>query len=239
MDECPYRECDGDGFVVDEATNTALPCRCRGERQAARRARAVEGRLRRAIPKRYRDLSFDRHPLNEVALLHPTASATVRAFAASISSNIADGKGLWLAGDKGTGKTSLAYLVSATAARAGHTVLVWNTVDLMNDLRRSFDPSSPHATSDIVEAACTVDLLQLEDLSAARPTEWVLEQLYLIVNRRYEEERTLICTSDMDEGDSPYDLEDQVGARTISRILGTCELVPLKGEDMRLKGAAA
>jgi len=234
MDECPYRACDGDGFVVDEATNTAVPCRCRAERQAARRARAVEGRLRRAIPKRYRDLSFDRHPLDEVALLHPDAAAKVRRYAASIETHLERGEGLWLHGGTGTGKTNLAYYVSAQAARQGRTVLVWNTVDLMNDLRRSFDPEAPRATSEIVEAACTVDLLQLEDLSAARPTEWVLEQLYLIVNRRYEEERSIVCTSDGDPDDTPASLADHIGQRTYSRLLGMCgDPVELYGADMR------
>jgi DNA replication protein DnaC len=232
--DCPYGECDGDGMAVDEATNTARPCRCRAERVALRRKRKMEGRLRRAIPKRYLDMSFERHPLDEIASLHPIIAQEVRAYVSDLDGNLEAGRGLWLCGTKGTGKTSLAYYVSAAAARAGHSVLSWNTITLLNDLRDSLN--SDRGAGEIIDAACSVDLLQLEDLSAARTTEWVLEQLYLIVNRRYEDQRAIVFTSDLpDASADPHALAEHVGERTFSRLLAMCSTpLVMNGQDMRL-----
>ena len=41
---CPFGQCDGSGFVIDEATRVATPCRCRsGARRAPARAAAQRG----------------------------------------------------------------------------------------------------------------------------------------------------------------------------------------------------
>jgi DNA replication protein DnaC len=240
---CPHGACDGDGFVVDAATNTARPCACRPARIALRKAARQESQLRRAIPKRYREMSFERHPLSEIAMAYPDAARAVKRYVADLPAQLDRGAGLWLYGSKGTGKTSLAYYVSATAARRGYSVLSWNTITLLNDLRDSFDTERRGAaTVEIIDAACSVDLLQLEDLSAQRTTDWVLEQLYLIVNRRYEEEKAIIFTSDVPPGEesNPLALQEHVGSRTFSRLLEMCgDPIELIGPDMRLQAGAA
>lgn len=64
-EECPYGDCDGDGWVVDVDTNTASPCRCRPERQAIRRARRAQHPLvaefiRRVGSREVEDIEGDR-----------------------------------------------------------------------------------------------------------------------------------------------------------------------------------
>ena len=56
---CPDGRCDGSGFLYDEAKRTARPCSCRPARLARKKAAAVQGRL----PKRFREVSFDREPI--------------------------------------------------------------------------------------------------------------------------------------------------------------------------------
>ena len=34
---CPFGECEGSGFIVDEETDSARPCRCRDRRIASAR----------------------------------------------------------------------------------------------------------------------------------------------------------------------------------------------------------
>ena len=44
----------------------------------------------------------------------------------------------------------------------------------------------------------SVDLLHLDDLGAEKRTDWVLEQLYAIVDRRYEEQRSMVVTTNLE-----------------------------------------
>jgi DNA replication protein DnaC len=75
-----------------------------------------------------------------------------------------------------------------------------------------------------------VDLLHVDDLGAENTTDWVLEQLYSIVNTRYEDERAMIVTTNL----APELLVQQLGERTVSRLVAICgDPLPLFGEDRR------
>jgi DNA replication protein DnaC len=236
---CPFDACDGSGFRIDEQTNTASDCACRVQRIANARAR----RLRDRVPRRYTDLSWDRHPLTQLARdpLNSGSVREVKRFCADITANLADGRGLWLMGHTGTGKTTLGYMVAATATSAHHSVLSFNAVALLNRIRATMDPDSRERAGDVIRTLAEVELLHVEDLRVARPTEWVLEQLYLIVNARYEEQRSIVFTSDIDSDadgplvPAPRELAEHVGARTYSRLLEMCgDPVLIMGNDKRI-----
>jgi DNA replication protein DnaC len=221
---CSLGVCDGSGFVIDEATNTATDCPCRAVRIAGARTRSLEGR----IPRRYRGVSFDRPPVSDIARTAPDQIRSVRRYVAAIETNVDGGKGLWIQGDVGTGKTTLAMLVSKTALDAGRSVAIYSLPRLLNLLRESMD--SDKGMVDFMDRLTAVDLLHLDDLGAEKQTDWVLEQLYSIVNSRYEAERAIVATTNL----MPDELSERLGARTVSRLVEICgDLIPLYGEDKR------
>jgi DNA replication protein DnaC len=221
---CPLGECDGGGFVVDEATNTARDCGCRGGRIAGARTRSLAAR----IPRRYRGVSFDRPPVSDLARTAPDQIRAVRRYVRAIEENLAAGRGLWIQGDVGTGKTTLAMLVSKAALDAGRSVAIYSLPRLLNLLRESMD--SDRGMLDFMDRLTAVDLLHLDDLGAENSSEWVLEQLYSIVNARYEAERAIVATTNL----MPDELSERLGARTVSRLVEICgDLIPLFGEDRR------
>ena len=57
----------------------------------------------------------------------------------------------------------------------------------------------------------------------------MLEQLYAIVNARYEDERSIVITTNL-ERDA---LAEQINERTVSRLEEMCEVLPLWGADAR------
>ena len=63
----------------------------------------------------------------------------VRAFTDDIDAKLDEGAGLWLSGDVGTGKTSLAMLVSKAAVEAGRTVAIYSLPRLLARIRRTYD----------------------------------------------------------------------------------------------------
>jgi DNA replication protein DnaC len=236
---CLLGLCDGSGFRIDEQTNTASDCPCRPQRVANARGR----HLRDRVPRRYTDLSWDRHPLTQLARdpLNADAVRKVKRFCTDIHANLAEGRGLWLMGHTGTGKTTLGYMIAATATQTRHSVLSFNAVALLNRIRDTFDADSRERRGDVIRTLAEVELLHIEDLRVARPTEWVLEQLYLIVNLRYEEQRSIVFTSDIDSDEDgplepiPKELEEHIGRRTFSRLLEMCgDPVVIMGTDKRI-----
>ncbi len=218
---CPYGLCDGGGFVIDEATNTASDCRCRPQRLSRARARSLEA----VIPRRYSGASFDRPPV--VDMPEPVV-ADVRRYVRHIEQRLDEGRGLWLVGDVGTGKTTLAMIISRAALDAGRTVAIYSLPRLLNVIRRAID--SEAGMLDYLDRLAAVDLLHIDDLGAEKTTEWVLEQLYSIVNARYEAQRAIVATTNL----MPDELAEQIGARTVSRLVEMCgDPLPLFGEDHR------
>ncbi|HWY17621.1 MAG TPA: ATP-binding protein [Solirubrobacteraceae bacterium] len=223
-ESCPFGECDGSGFEIDETTNTATDCRCRAARIAAARTKSLAGR----IPRKYQDVSFERPPVSDIARIAPEQIRVIRRYTQTIDANIDAGKGLWLVGDVGTGKTTLAMLVSRAALQAGRSVAIYSLPRLLNLIREAID--SDVGKLDFLDRLAMVDLLHIDDLGAESKTDWVLEQLYSIVNARYEAQRAILATSNL----TPEKLSEQIGPRTVSRLEEMCgDPLGLFGADKR------
>ena len=221
---CPLGLCDGSGFLVDERTNTATDCECRAARIAGARTRSLAGR----VPRRYRGVSFERPPVSDIERTAPEQIRAIRRYVQRIEANLAGGRGLWIQGDVGTGKTTLAMLVSKAALDAGRSVAIYSLPRLLNLLRESMD--SEGGMLDFMDRLAAVELLHIDDLGAEHRTDWVLEQLYSIVNARYEAERAIVATTNL----MPDELDERLGARTVSRLVEICgDIIPLYGQDKR------
>lgn len=222
-ESCPFGLCDGSGFIVDEQTNTASDCRCR----AGRIARARTAQLEARIPRRYASLSFEQLEGDMLAAF-PEQIRVVRRYVARIGENLQQGAGIWIMGDVGTGKTALAMLVSRAALEAGHTVAIYSLPRLLNLIRESIEHEE--GVVGFLDRLCAVDLLHIDDVGAENRTDWALEQLYSIVNARYEDRRSIVMTTNLD----PHELGGQIGQRTVSRLVEMCgDPLPLYGEDRR------
>jgi DNA replication protein DnaC len=221
-ERCPYGECDGSGFVDDDATNTARPCRCRPQRLARARSRSLSA----VIPRRFRDVAFERKPVID---MDPGVVRAVRSYVEDVDANLDAGRGLWLMGDVGTGKTTLAMLVSKATLEAGRSVAIYSLPRLLAELRKTFDEDSDRSFLELLDRLAAVDLLHVDDLGAERTSPWVIEQLYSIVNSRYEERRSMVVTTNLQR----EELVEQIGERTVSRLTEMCDELPLFGHDRR------
>ena len=220
---CPFDLCDGDGLLFDAETNTAYDCRCRPQIIARRRARNLSA----VIPRRYRDVSFERPPVTDI---DPTIVAAVRRYATTIDDQLDAGRGLWFMGNPGTGKTTLAMLVSKAALDAGRTVAIYSLPRLLSEIRDVFRADGSFVA--LLDRLTEVDLLHIDDLGAEQTTEWVLEALYAIVNARYEDERSIVLTTNCMDRDA---LCAQITPRTVSRLTEMCDELPLAGADHRME----
>ena len=229
---CPLGVCDGSGWVVDDE-DMARPCECRERRIAQARMRGV----RSVLPPKYQGVSFERPPVSDMARDPRTRAVLeqVRLYVDELGDRLAEGRGLWLTGDVGTGKTTLAMLVSKTAIESGHSAAIYSLPRLLARIRRTYDGEAGELSYlDFFKRLTSVDLLHIDDLGAEKRSDWVLEQLYAIVDERYVTNRAMVVTTNLDLPD----LEDQIGPRTVSRLVEICgDPLPLFGEDQRYRVA--
>jgi DNA replication protein DnaC len=229
---CALGVCDGSGWILGPE-DVARPCECREQRLRQSGTRGLSS----VLPPRYRGVSWDRPPVSDMLADLETRSAVrdVRRFAEDLEEEIAAGNGLWLFGPTGTGKTTLAMLVSKAALESGHSVAIYSLPKLLARIRRTYD-AEPGGDSylSFFERLTSVDLLHIDDLGAEKRSDWVLEQLYALINERYETQRSILVTTNL-----PHDqLEEQIGARTVSRLNEICSEVQLFGPDRRYGQAA-
>jgi DNA replication protein DnaC len=191
---CPLGECDGSTWILDEKSGQARPCGCREQRIR----QAASGGVGTGIGRRFLEVSFEREP---IVSLDSVVLRQVRGFVRSLEDNLEAGRGLWFDGPVGTGKTSLAILVAKAAKQAGRSYAVYPVPRLLAEIKRTFDRDASDSYLGFFRRLCSVDLLVLDDLGAERQTEWVLEQLYSIVNERWQDRRSIVVTTNIPERD--------------------------------------
>jgi DNA replication protein DnaC len=237
---CPLGACDGSGWILGPE-DVARPCECREQRLKRGRSRGVAS----VIPPRYRGVSFDRPPVSDMAqdMASRQVVAASRAFIDDLEESLGEGRGLWLMGNTGTGKTTLGMLIAKAAADAGHSVGVYFAPKLLTRIRQTYQAADGEDSyAAFFERLASVDLLYIDDLGSERHTDWVVEQLYALVNERYERQRSMLVTSNAatDVAQGQLELEEQIGPRTVSRLVEICgDPLPLFGADNRIQARLA
>ncbi len=143
--------------------------------------------------------------------------------------NREEGRGLYLCGGVGTGKTHLAVAILNELVHRKRVPSLFVTVpELLDNLRETYNKPGRNL-DEWMDAVQNAEFLVLDDLGSERPTEWVRERIFVIVNHRYREALPTVFTSNI----GPKDLAEQLGERTASRIIAMCAWIALEGDDYR------
>lgn len=143
-------------------------------------------------------------------------------------------RGIYIHGGVGSGKTHIAYALFKNVKevlKLERDPLFWNTTELLAEIKEDFDrryDSKHHIDEELMTARV---VLFLDDIGAEKPTDWVQETFYRILNGRYERMLPTVFTSNL----TIAQLAERMGDRIASRIVETCDIVHLKGEDKRFK----
>ncbi len=183
---------------------------------------------RAGVPLRYRSRSFASFEVRE---------GTAGAFEAA--REVAEAPhSLLLFGPAGTGKTHLAVAILAGMADRGALYdRVYGRLharfavvpELLDELRESV--RFPQA-DDPLRPLFDIDLLVLDDLGTEKPTEWVVDRLYVLINRRYNARLATVVTSNY----RPAQLNQRGYGRMVSRLMEDAAAVELTATtDYRLR----
>jgi DNA replication protein DnaC len=141
-----------------------------------------------------------------------------------------DSKGIRLVGSYGCGKTHLTAAIIHRLAEQGIGGVFVVVPELLRSIRRGYN--SPNEDSEkLVSLTEEAPILVLDDLGAEKPSEWVREQLYVIINRRYENMLPTIVTTNC----STQELVDRIGQRTVSRLIEMTTPYKILAKDYRVK----
>ena len=242
---CP--KCFGTGTHFDRDTNRASLCECRRTDPKKSLLTAVR------IPERYIDCSFD----NFKTQPH-TSIDTALLFAKSLALDYpAVDRGLLFMGGVGVGKTHLAVSILKGLTDRRFRCLFCEFGSLLKQIQDSYNAVSKTSELGVLAPIYEAEVLVLDELGAAIPTDWVRDTMYQIINKRYNDRKlTIFTTNYFDEprpSRKPGDveprtlssksnserirelttLEDRIGSRLRSRLYEMCTKVVMEGEDYR------
>jgi len=235
---CPL--CGGTGWkdAGSQKEKRVTRCDCFLQVQASHLLGAAE------IPARYRDCSFASYETNGSQSLAATKIA-VEKWAEQYP---LDRTGLLIIGPSGVGKTHLA--VAAIKQLIGKSIhcLFCDYRELLKRIQNSYNPAEQTTELGLLTPVLETEVLLLDDLGAVKPSEWVWDTVSLILNTRYNDNRTTIISSNFLDGpsaalavDGPRratreeTLGDRIGERMRSRLFEMCRLVLVQGKDYRQK----
>ena len=146
--------------------------------------------------------------------------------------------GLFITGTYGVGKTYLASCIANETIKNNITVIFGTLIQLLDFIK---DTYKDYNTSDkeYLDLYSSIDLLIIDDLGKEKPTEWVLEKLFLIVNNRYNNYLPIVITTNYNRKqlrerlciNKNYSIVDSI----ISRLYEMCCGIEIKDEDHRAK----
>jgi DNA replication protein DnaC len=197
--------------------------------RARRDARVATLRERSGLSKRMRSYTFDNF---DMAVDESVREACQKAMAYvdNWEENREEGRGLYFCGGIGAGKTHLAVAVMNKLMQKERVPALFVTVPEFLDNLRGAYMIPGRDLDEWMDAVKNADLLVLDDLGSEKPTEWVRERLFVIVNHRYREALPTIFTSNV----GAQDLFTQLGERTASRIVAMCgESIRIEADDHR------
>ncbi len=226
---------------------TRCDCRLRARAQALLAAARIPKRYEHCELSSYTTDFPGAHP--SLALAHLTASRFAQEY------DPRDGTGLLIIGKIGTGKTHLAVgILKELILTKGVSSLFYDYRELLKEIQNSYNAAVQTTELDVLRPVFESDVLVLDELGAVKPTEWVWDTVSLILNTRYNDNRTTIITTNFEDqaaagasgslsparaATRAETLGDRIGERMRSRLHEMCRVVTLDGADFRQKFRSA
>lgn len=138
--------------------------------------------------------------------------------------------GYVIMGPVGTGKSFFAGCIANALMEQGISVMMTNFSRILNELTKPYADKNQ-----IISNLVSYPLLIIDDLGIERNSEFALEMIYNVIDRRYCTKKPLIVTTNLSYQDmtrSDLDMEHQ---RIYSRLMEMCLPVIYKGSDQRMQ----
>lgn len=216
--------CYGSGMEVVPGKG-ARTCECRKQKKHTNLLEKAR------IPKRYTDCHF-----HSYKVFNASQERAFRYASRLAMEYPAVERGLLFTGTVGVGKTHLAVSILKGLIERGFSCLFYEFGSLLKSIQDSYNSVSQTSELKILAPVFDAEILVLDEIGAAKPTDWVRDTMAHIINSRYNDQKlTIFTTNYHDEVKSEREesLEERIGVRLRSRLHEMCRTVTIGGEDYR------
>lgn len=236
-------------FIDTVISESPLPCICSCEKAAAEaeRQRIAERDRKIAKQQEIAEALHDSFPNKKDGSPNerrnytfasdngalPEAMKKLREYAENFESNYKNGKGLYIYGNTGTGKTYSACCIANELIDSGnYSVFFLKACQFGNIITDQKDKQG------YINKICSYDLLIIDDFGAERSTAFGKEQMFNLIDTRIETGLPVIFTSNLDFREEIWENTDTEKRRIYDRIIKLSEPVEMIGKSQRKISAA-
>lgn len=225
---CPL--CDAPpipGYKYERWDDIEHECDCVRNERALEYGRALPilWRSRNALPHYLATLPARYHDYTAANITPtPENKPVMAALKAGLTGN------LYLYGEAGTGKTHLAAAGARRLAERGRSARFWGMAALIQELRAaaSGDQARPELSH--------WDVLILDDIDKIRPTPFVYEVLYALIEERWANRKITVFTAQHDPNEAAVILTPEGNERAADPLasrMGSGQVFKVTGRDWR------
>jgi DNA replication protein DnaC len=149
-------------------------------------------------------------------------------FAKYVEEFTRESAGLVLSGAHSTGKTYAAAAVALAIAAKGYTARMVTEPALIREIRDGY--GTMQSEQHVIDSFLAPDLLVIDDLGKSKVTDWLIAQLFAVIDGRYAADKITIFTTDRTDTQllERWSL-DKTNAKAILRRIGdVCLSIDMK-----------
>lgn len=210
----------------------------RRERENERIKEIEKLKVASLIGDRYKNVSFETTDQTDNNSFN-TAFIRCKRYCEASNKVYQEGMGIYLFGDKGTGKTHLTACMANALMNKHYQVLFTNFFEISKMIRSTFNSNNNESENDYINRLANIDFLFIDDLGTERVNNgeadlWLQEKMFDVLNKRYNMKKPTIFSSN-------YSLTELIKERgiadkTIDRIAEmSTAILKIEGESYRLK----
>ncbi len=135
-------------------------------------------------------------------------------------------------GPTGVGKTFLSSCIANEVLKNHSSVLYFSSVTLFELLSKELrDGSESEDARELSQDLISCDLLIIDDLGTELLNSYTNSRLFYIINERLLRQKNTIISTNL----SPSQIKERYSERIASRIMTGYTVIPVAGDDLRLK----
>lgn len=192
--------------VFDEKRTVRCICKCQAQErdEKTKIEKEIEKQMRIArlqdaslLGERYRNVTFE-NTITGKNESFDRAYKRCKRYCEVADDVLKEGYGIYIWGDKGTGKTHLTSCMANELIRQYKQVLFTNFFEISKSIRATFNGKG--SESDLINKIANIDFLFIDDLGTEKVSNngednWLQGQIFDVINKRYNNNKPTIFTS--------------------------------------------